>query len=87
MDDPTAIPRVSQYRLAAHLGTAFVLYIGMLRTGLAVLRDWQFANGGGWSGVAGSKWQDIVRQPRVRAFMRFSWVLTGLVFLTAMSGT
>lgn len=28
------VPRVSQYRLAAHLGSAFVLYCGMLWTGL-----------------------------------------------------
>lgn len=86
MDDPTAVPRVSQYRLAAHLGTAFVLYIGMLGTGLAALRDWQFAKGGKWSGVAATRWQDIVGHPRVRMFARLSWGLTGLVFLTALSG-
>jgi cytochrome c oxidase assembly protein subunit 15 len=86
MDDPNAVPRVSQYRLAAHLGTAFVLYIGMLGTGLAALRDWQFAKGGHWSGMAGAKWQDVVRHPRVKMFTRLSRVLTGLVFLTALSG-
>jgi cytochrome c oxidase assembly protein subunit 15 len=86
MDDPTAIPRVSQYRLAAHLGTAFLLYIGMLGTGLAALRDWQFAKGDKWSGVAATRWQDVVGHPRVRMFTRLSWGLTGLVFLTALSG-
>ena len=30
------IPRVSQYRLAAHLGTALVLYSSMLYTGLGL---------------------------------------------------
>ncbi|KIM83871.1 hypothetical protein PILCRDRAFT_818879 [Piloderma croceum F 1598] len=84
MDDPTAVPRVSQYRLAAHLGTAFVLYIEMLGTGLLALRDWQFAKGGKWSGV--TRWQDVVGHPRVRMFTRLSWGLTGLVFLTALSG-
>lgn len=86
MNDPTTVPRVSQYRLAAHLGTAFVLYIGMLGTGLAALRDWRFAKGGNWSGVAAARWQDVVGHPRVRMFTRVSWALTALVFLTALSG-
>ena len=30
------VPRVSHYRLAAHLGTAFVIYVGMLWTALDV---------------------------------------------------
>lgn len=29
--------RVSQYRLAAHLGSAFALYLGLLNTGLRIL--------------------------------------------------
>ncbi len=32
MDTPGEIPRMSQYRLAAHLGTAVVLYVEMLGT-------------------------------------------------------
>jgi cytochrome c oxidase assembly protein subunit 15 len=32
-------PRVSQYRLAAHLGTAFVCYTAMLWNGISILRD------------------------------------------------
>jgi heme A synthase len=32
-----SVPRVSQYRLAAHLGSAFLIYIGMLTTGWDVL--------------------------------------------------
>ena len=31
------IPRVSQYRLAAHLGSAFVLYLSMFKTSLDIL--------------------------------------------------
>ena len=37
-DRPIAVPRVSQYRLAAHLGSAFVIYSFMLMTGLGILR-------------------------------------------------
>lgn len=45
-------PRVSQFRLTAHLAAAFALYAGMLHTGLSILRDWKLANRsgkvGGW---------------------------------------
>ena len=34
---PGDIPRVSQYRLAAHLGTAVLLYSSMLYTTLGIL--------------------------------------------------
>jgi heme a synthase len=36
-DDPNAVPRVSQYRLAAHLGSAMVLYTLFLWQGLSHL--------------------------------------------------
>ncbi|CAG8978451.1 hypothetical protein HYALB_00013279 [Hymenoscyphus albidus] len=35
---PGSHPRVSQYRLTAHLGTAFICYTAMLWNGLAILR-------------------------------------------------
>ncbi len=31
------VPRVSQYRLAAHLGSAFIIYATMLTTALSIL--------------------------------------------------
>ena len=34
---PDDVPRVSQYRLAAHLGTAVLLYSSMLYTALGLL--------------------------------------------------
>ncbi len=34
-DDPNAIPRVSQYRLAAHLSSAMLLYTLFLWQGLS----------------------------------------------------
>ncbi|KAH7931369.1 COX15-CtaA-domain-containing protein [Leucogyrophana mollusca] len=86
MDTPGAVPRVSQYRLAAHLGTAVVLYAGMLGTGLAAIKDWKYARGGPWSGSSTMLWHDVTSNPLVRKFTRRSWALTGLVFLTALSG-
>jgi len=37
LQTPGAVPRVSQYRLAAHLSSAFVIYGLMLSTGLKIL--------------------------------------------------
>ncbi|TDL29779.1 COX15-CtaA-domain-containing protein [Rickenella mellea] len=86
LDQPGAVPRVSQYRLAAHLGTAVVLYGAMLSTGLAVLRDWKFAIQGKWSGLLAKDLEPVLKNPIVRKFRRRAWLLTSLVFLTAMSG-
>lgn len=86
MDTPGAVARVSHYRLAAHLGTAFLLYAGMFGTGLAALYDWRFANGGPWSGLKDGGWQKVLSNPVVRSFNTRAKLLTGLVFVTALSG-
>ncbi|KDR83443.1 hypothetical protein GALMADRAFT_55107 [Galerina marginata CBS 339.88] len=85
METPGAVPRVSQYRLASHLGLAFLLYVGMFSTGMAVIKDYKFANGAPWSGVQGNV-QSLLANPLLRSFKRQTWALTGLVFLTALSG-
>jgi heme A synthase len=86
LDIPGAVPRVSQYRLSAHLGTALVLYAGMLSTGLSVIRDWKYANGGRWSGTKASAWRHVLGNRLVKSFTRQSWALSMLVLLTALSG-
>ncbi|KIJ56577.1 hypothetical protein M422DRAFT_218050 [Sphaerobolus stellatus SS14] len=86
MDTPGAIPRVSQYRLAAHLGAAIVLYAGMLRIGYSVLRDWKFVKKDTWNGVSGDGWQKILNNSRLQRFTKVGWLLTGLVLVTALSG-
>ncbi|KAM5532400.1 hypothetical protein V8D89_013632 [Ganoderma adspersum] len=88
MESPGAVPRVSQYRLAAHLGTAFVLYAGMFYTGLATIADWRYAKKGWWSGLKenGSQWGEILANPHIKKFARNVKGLTALVFLTALSG-
>ena len=85
MDIPGAVPRVSQYRLAAHLGMAFLLYLGMFGSGMAVIKDWKYANGASWSGSL-TRFQNVLRNPLFFSFKRQSWVLAGLVLLTALSG-
>ena len=85
METPGAVPRVSQYRLASHLGLAFLLYLGMFGTGMAVIKDYKFATGAAWSGFKGNI-EQALSNPLLRSFKRQAWAITGLVFLTALSG-
>ena len=83
-----AVPRVSQYRLAAHLSAALVLYAGMFAAALAVKADWRFARQGAWGRLNdGRTWEEVLRNPTVRRFKRHAAVVTGLVLFTAFSGT
>lgn len=86
--NPSGVPRVSQYRLAAHLGMAFAVYAVCVREGLAIIRDWELAARG--VGIAGAK--DVAStlkylqngaSTRVRFLVT---ALTALVFTTALSG-
>ncbi|KAI9453209.1 cytochrome oxidase assembly [Lactarius psammicola] len=82
-----AVPRVSQYRLAAHLGTALALYAGMFAAALSVTADWRFARDGTWGRLRdGRTWEGVLRNPLVRRFKTHAAIVTGLVFLTALSG-
>ncbi|XP_054885078.1 cytochrome c oxidase assembly protein COX15 homolog [Poeciliopsis prolifica] len=64
------VPRVSQYRLCAHLGSALVLYCASLWTGLTLI-------------LPANKMADSKRLMQLR---RFAKGTGGLVFLTALSG-
>ncbi|KAM0752812.1 COX15-CtaA-domain-containing protein [Meredithblackwellia eburnea MCA 4105] len=81
------IARVSQYRLAAHLGMAFAVYAGCVRVAMAIGRDWKITRGKGLAG-----WESPIKTleglnsqtvGRVRVLVN---ALTGLIFLTALSG-
>ncbi|KAF9008785.1 electron transfer protein 1 [Cyathus striatus] len=85
MDTPNAVPRVSQYRLAAHLAAALALYAGMFGMGMTVIKEWKYSRGAPWSGIQGST-QELLKNPLVRSFKVKAWALTGLVLLTAISG-
>ncbi|QRV76640.1 cytochrome C oxidase assembly protein COX15 [Ceratobasidium sp. AG-Ba] len=83
MNTPGAVPRVSQYRLAAHLGCALALYVGMLGGGMAVLRDWNWAHG---KAKAIEALETALQSNAVRVFKARVGVLGAVVFLTALSG-
>lgn len=87
---PGAVPRVSQYRLAAHLGAALVLYTGMIHTANTIKRDWKYAMGAENVKIAGVTGADRVKalldNPAVKRFGKWSTLVGGMVLFTAVSG-
>ena len=79
---PGSHPRVSQYRLVAHLGTAFLCYSAMLWNGLSILREHKLLG----NLQRAETILQRTRSPRLQVFRASVGVLTGLVFITAMSG-
>jgi cytochrome c oxidase assembly protein subunit 15 len=75
-------PRVSQYRLTAHLGTAFVVYLSMLWTGLSILKENKMLR----NPAAALAQMNALKHPHMRTFHLLSTLLGALVFTTAMSG-
>ena len=84
------VPRVSQYRLAAHLSMALLLFAGMLGVGLQIKRDRMWAEAGVWNGLTeknGVKpWDAVFSNPAARRFRLAAGFLASLVFVTACSG-
>ncbi|BGO99840.1 Cytochrome c oxidase assembly protein cox15 [Rhodotorula toruloides] len=88
VQDLGGVPRVSQYRLAAHLGLAFLVYSACVRFGIGAARDWKLAKKmqglGGWKTV-----EETIRglEGKVAGRTRvLVTALTALVFTTALSG-
>ncbi|KAH8816030.1 cytochrome c oxidase assembly protein-like protein cox15 [Xylogone sp. PMI_703] len=79
---PGSHPRVSQYRLTAHLGTAFICYTAMLWNGLSILRDNRLLA----SPVRGQEKLLRLSVPELSVFRKSVAGLAVLVFTTAMSG-
>ncbi|KAI1772306.1 COX15-CtaA-domain-containing protein [Hypoxylon cercidicola] len=79
---PGSHPRVSQYRLAAHLATAFVCYSWMLLAGLGILRARRLLA----DPAAAAKALAALRNPAVAPFRRSVTALAVLVFTTVLSG-
>lgn len=75
-------PRVSQYRLAAHLGTAFIAYLCMLWNGLHILKERSLLK----DPVEGAKLLETLQRPELRRFKKLVASLAVLTFITAMSG-
>lgn len=79
---PGSHPRVSQYRLTAHLGAAFCVYTAMLWSGLSILRDRAFLS----NPIASLANLTARAHPHLGVFRKSIAGLALLVFTTAMSG-
>lgn len=81
--EPGSHPRVSQYRLTAHLGAAFAVYSAMIWNGLSVLRENRLLNPHPKAALTEFA---ALSHPHLRLFRASVGVITAMVFLTAMSG-
>ncbi|OQO11162.1 hypothetical protein B0A48_05418 [Cryoendolithus antarcticus] len=79
---PGSHPRVSQYRLAAHLGTAFAAYLAMLWNGLAILRQHRLLA----NPTASLAQLSHLSSPALKPFRLATAILFGLTYCTAISG-
>lgn len=75
-------PRVSQYRLTAHLGTAFLVYLSMVWCGLSILRENKMIA----DPKAGQAYISAIQNPALKVFRRSAVALALFVFATAMTG-
>ncbi|KAI9236006.1 MAG: cytochrome oxidase assembly protein-domain-containing protein [Podila humilis] len=80
MQTPGATPRVSQYRLAAHLGSAFLIYTGAFMTGLKVFADYSISKG------SYESLRSALNNPALKRFKGAAHGIVALVFITAISG-
>ncbi|KAF9379684.1 Cytochrome c oxidase assembly protein cox15 [Podila verticillata] len=80
MQTPGATPRVSQYRLAAHLGSAFLIYTGAFMTGLKVFTDYSISKG------SYESLRSTLNNPALKRFKGAAHGIVALVFITAISG-
>ncbi|XP_076630300.1 heme A synthase COX15 [Colletes latitarsis] len=78
--EPSDVPRVSQYRLAAHLGMAFIIYTGFLYNALDHLVPAQKLN----FNTTSININDV--KQKLKRFRMLVHSTKGLVFLTAISG-
>lgn len=78
--EPTDVPRVSQYRLASHLGLALLIYTGFLYNALDYLMPAQRP--------AVDLSNKVVNNAKetIRRFKRLIYTTKGFIFFTALSG-
>ncbi|XP_028040373.1 cytochrome c oxidase assembly protein COX15 homolog isoform X1 [Bombyx mandarina] len=70
---PSDVPRVSQYRLAAHLSLAFILYAGLLGGALRVLRPFPAA-------------ATLQKIKELKSITGLAHAVKAMTFITAVSG-
>lgn len=88
---PDWTPRVDHFRLAAHLGTAFVVYMGMVYTAVTILRDASMAKSLKRASPAKketifSSFMHGLQNPTTRRFRGVALAMLAFTFTTAMYG-
>ncbi|XP_034179747.2 heme A synthase COX15 [Osmia lignaria lignaria] len=78
--EPSDVPRVSQYRLAAHLGLAFIIYTGFLYNALDYLIPAEKLN------LNNLNISTSEMKQKLKRFRMLVHSTKGLVFFTALSG-
>ncbi|KAG2188887.1 hypothetical protein INT44_004027, partial [Umbelopsis vinacea] len=81
MKEPGAVPRVSQYRLTAHLATAFIIYGSTVMVAADVIRQHKLANG-----TLGKDLVKAINNPALNRLRAAALFMTCFVFMTAMTG-
>lgn len=81
LKEPGQVPRVSQYRLAAHLGTAFLVYWLSINTAWKAFWEAKMS-----SFVLDEKLLQLIKDPRWRKFRFGATTITHMAFITALSG-
>ncbi|XP_043666071.1 cytochrome c oxidase assembly protein COX15 homolog [Vespula pensylvanica] len=80
-NEPSDVPRVSQYRLASHLGLAFIIYSGFLYNALSYLVPAKKIGNGN---LSIENFNAAVK--KLTAFRYLVHSTKGMIFLTAVSG-
>ncbi|KAI9314335.1 COX15/CtaA family [Dichotomocladium elegans] len=81
LEEPGAVPRVSQYRLTAHLATAIAIYGSSIFVGADIIRQNKIASGAYPKAAAA-----LLNNPVLNRFRRATHMLASLALVTAMSG-
>ncbi|KAI8997095.1 COX15/CtaA family [Pilobolus umbonatus] len=81
MKEPGAVPRVSQYRLTAHLATAIAIYGSTIFVAADIMRQNKIASGAYPKSVA-----SMINNPVLKRFRIATHALGGLMLLTVFSG-
>ncbi|KAI9255188.1 COX15/CtaA family [Phascolomyces articulosus] len=81
MEEPGAVPRVSQYRLTAHLATAFMIYGATVFVAADIIRQNKIANG-----TYPKEAAKLLNNPILNRFRRSAHIMGAIIFFTAMTG-
>ncbi|KAI8357869.1 cytochrome oxidase assembly protein-domain-containing protein [Choanephora cucurbitarum] len=81
MKEPGAVPRVSQYRLTAHLATAIAIYASTIFVASDIIRQNKLATGQFPASVT-----SMLNNPVLKRFRMATHSLGGLMLITVLSG-